>query len=68
MTPDLAAQIACVERELRYRHKAYPRLVQQGKLTPLQALHVMLTMQAVRTTLHRLTPPQEELPHAQSPD
>lgn len=65
-SPDLTAQIACVARELRYRHKVYPRLVLQGKLTPAQAQHEMLTMAAVLRTLQRLQPHQEELPYAPS--
>jgi hypothetical protein len=67
MTPDLAAQIACVERELRLRHRVYPRLVQQGTMTPPQAQHELLTMQAVLRTLRALEPQQEELPYAATP-
>lgn len=64
MTPDLAAQIACVERELRLRHKVYPRLVAQGKMTPPQAQHELLTMASVLRTLRDLDPQQQELPYA----
>ena len=68
MPPDLAAQIACVERELRLRHKVYPRLVQQGKMTPPQAQHELLTMASVLRTLRDLArdPHQQELPYAET--
>lgn len=68
MTSDLATQIACIERELRLRHKVYPRLVQQGKMTPPQAQHELLTMASVLRTLRDLHPQQQELPYAQTPD
>lgn len=64
MTPALTAQIACIERELRLRHRVYPRLVREGKLPPSQAQHELLTMQAVLQTLQALAPQQEELPYA----
>jgi hypothetical protein len=66
MTPDLAAQIACIERELRLRHNVSPRLVQQGKMTPPQAQHDLFTMASVLRTLRALArePQQEELPYA----
>lgn len=69
MPPDLAAQIACVERELRRRHKVFPRLVRDGTMTPPQAQHELLTMASVLRTLRDLAAPhQKELPYAQTPD
>lgn len=70
----LAAQIACVERELRRRHTVYPRQVRAGTLTPEQAQHELLTMASVLRTLRdtvsqhgaglALEPQQEVLPYA----
>jgi len=66
MTPDLAAQIACVERELRLRHKTYPRQVRAGTMAPSHAQHELLTMASVLRTLRALAlePQQEEVPYA----
>lgn len=66
--PDLAAQIACVEREMRRRHKVFPRLVRDGTMTPPQAQHELLTMASVLRTLRDLHSTQQELPYAETPD
>lgn len=65
---DLHAQIVCVEMELRRRHKVFPRLVRDGKMTPPQAQHELVTMASVLRTLRDLHPHQQELPYAQTPD
>ena len=51
LTTDLAQQIACVERELRFREHVYPRRVESGKMTATQAREQIALMQAVLTTL-----------------
>lgn len=44
-------QIACVERELRYRIHVYERRVAQGKLTREKADYELAVMQEVLNTL-----------------
>ena len=47
-------QIASVEREVRMRESAYPRWVEQRRMTVKTAEHEIACMQAVLTTLRRL--------------
>lgn len=47
-------QIASVEREIRMRESAYPRWVEQRRMTVKTAEHEIACMQAVLTTLRRL--------------
>lgn len=44
-------QIACVERELGFRRKTYPRHVARGKLTQTLATQELARMEAVKRTL-----------------
>lgn len=67
MTPDLAAQIRCIERELALRKRVYPRLLKNGTLTQHMAAHELLTMEAVLATLQALRA-QQEVPDAATPD
>jgi len=52
----LEEQIACVERELVFRERVYPRWVRDGKLLELTADLEMLRMRAVLATLKGLRP------------
>lgn len=54
MNADLQAQIACVERELRFREHVYPRRIDQHKMTPQQAREQIALMQAVLATLREV--------------
>ena len=47
----LEDQVACVEREIRQRHRVYGRLVSQGKLKKATADREIAAMQAVLETL-----------------
>ena len=47
-------QIASVEREIRMRESAYPRWVEQRRMTVKTAEHEIGCMQAVLATLQRV--------------
>jgi len=51
---DIDAQIACVERELRFREHVYPRRVEANKMTEKQAREQIALMQAVLATLRKV--------------
>lgn len=63
MTPPvpLETQIVCVEREIRQRHRVYPRLVERGTMKQHQADAEIAAMNAVLQTLLALrgTPPTQ---------
>ena len=50
----LKSQIACVEREIRMRQSAYPRWMENGRMTEQKAYAEIATMQAVLETLRKL--------------
>jgi hypothetical protein len=54
-------QLACAEREVRFRERVYPRLVQQEKMTPIKAANEIAAMKAIVETLRPLAA-REELP------
>lgn len=54
----LSRMIACVEREIRLRRRAYPRWVEQGKMRAGDAACETWEMLAVLGTLRRLAGPQ----------
>lgn len=41
-------KLQCVERELRYRHRVYTRLISSGKMTAAVAAREIDLMQAIR--------------------
>jgi hypothetical protein len=47
----LETQIVCVEREIRQRHRVYPRLVERGTMKQHQADAEIAAMNAVLQTL-----------------
>lgn len=53
--PNLADQIACVEREIVMRERVYPRRVGDGKMRQEAADRELATMRAVLATLRKLT-------------
>lgn len=57
----IAEQIACVERELRYRCHVYARRVLEGKMSQRQAERERATMEAVLATLQKIGKEQGEL-------
>lgn len=57
---DLAAQIACVEREIRMRQRVYPRWVGGGKMTQAKADAEISAMEAVHATLVSLRQPPKQ--------
>lgn len=44
-------QIACVEREIAMRRRAYPRWIEQGRMTPQKSAQEIAAMEAVLETL-----------------
>lgn len=52
----LLEQIACVERELVMRRRAYPRWIEGGKMTQAKADAEIRAMTAVLETLRELEP------------
>ena len=56
----LAERIKCVERELNYRTRLYPRWVANGKLGKVEADYELECMQAVLHTLRHLEGPEPE--------
>lgn len=50
----ISAQIECVERELRFRAKVYPKLIERGRMTREQANDEQAAMRAVLESLRRL--------------
>jgi hypothetical protein len=56
MTVSLQDQIACVERELKYRERVCARRVSEEKMTQALADRELTRMRAVLATLQRLLP------------
>ena len=56
----ISEQIACVERELRMRHRAYPRWVNDGRMTQAKATAEIAAMEGVLATLRALAPAKPE--------
>lgn len=50
----LTAQLAEARRELRLRHRAYPRMIHAGSLDPDTAQRRLARMAAIVQTLERL--------------
>jgi hypothetical protein len=57
----LAAMIACAERELAMRKKAYPRWVNDGRMTQAKADAEIALMGEIAATLKALTEPEPEV-------
>lgn len=53
----LGDQIACIERELNYRRRVYPRQVAARRMSQEQADKEIARMSAVRDTLMRVGNP-----------
>ncbi|HEV2098727.1 MAG TPA: hypothetical protein VGR45_07340 [Stellaceae bacterium] len=49
--PDLAAQIACIKREIALRERVYPKFVASGRMKQEAADRELVTMGAVLATL-----------------
>ncbi|WP_439579465.1 hypothetical protein [Elioraea sp.] len=54
MAVSIERQIACVEREIALRRRAYPRWVQAGRMTQRDADREFAEMEAVLATLRGL--------------
>jgi hypothetical protein len=50
----LSEQLACARRELSFRQRVYPRLVENGKMTQAEADKELARMQALHDTVMRL--------------
>jgi len=51
MAISLPEQIKCIEREIGYRKRVYPRLVDQGRMKLDQSDYQIAAMEAVLATL-----------------
>jgi hypothetical protein len=51
---NLQEQIACVDRELRFRERCYPRWVKEGNMSQQTAQRELECMNQVRRTLRAL--------------
>ena len=49
-----AQLVACAERELRYRRRVYPRLIDSGKLSVAMAEREISQMEAIQSHLAKL--------------
>ena len=49
--PAATVLVACIDREIGFREKSYPRWVKQGKLTAGEADRQLYLMRAVRARL-----------------
>lgn len=67
-TIDIEAQIASVEREITMRERAYPRWVDQRRMTAKTAERELACMRAVLATLRRVASDEghERLPIMES--
>lgn len=54
MIVPFSEQLACVERELKLRKRAYPRWVRDGRMPQSSADREIRTMEAVAETLRPL--------------
>ena len=54
MSASITEQIASVEREIRMRERAYPRWIEQRRMTAKTAEHEISCMRAVLATLQRI--------------
>jgi hypothetical protein len=50
----LADQVATAQRAVRLRKQVYPRRIEQGKMTAVEADYQIRVMEAIVKTLHRL--------------
>ena len=53
----IAAQIACIEREIAMRERVYPRWVNEGRMKQNKADAELAAMRAVLATLKAVTHP-----------
>ena len=61
MTITAADKMHCAERELKYRHRVYDRLVERGKMTNEQAKRELELMEAIALD-YRALAMEEPLP------
>ena len=54
MTIAIAAQIACVKREISFREHVYPRRVEAGRMSTQDARRETERMKAVLATLEKV--------------
>lgn len=54
MTVELAEQVACIKREIRFREHVYPRRIAAGRMSTQDARHEIERMKAVLTTLEEV--------------
>ena len=50
----LAAQIRCIEREIGYRERVYPKWIERGRMTLVKSLTELAAMRAVLKTLREI--------------
>jgi hypothetical protein len=57
----LSDQLAAAQREVRMRKQTYPRLIEQGKMTTVEADYQIRVMEAIVKTLHRLDAEERQM-------
>lgn len=53
--------LACIDRELRYRERVFPRRVERGQMTIAESTRELAKMRAVRKLLEQLPATQTRL-------
>lgn len=51
-------QVECVQREIAFRKRLYPRWIESGKMSPGKAEYEIKVMESIKTTL--LLMPQDQ--------
>lgn len=59
--PSIDELILCAERELKYRRRVYPRLVDRGTMGPRTAQHEIKCMEAILENLTNQRSPKFNL-------
>ncbi len=57
-----AEMLACVAREIRFRERVYPRLIERGRMTKPKAKLELRIMRDIRTTIERHVPDDVLMP------
>lgn len=47
----VAEQLKCVEKEIGFRKRLYPRWIESGKISPGKAEYEIKVMESIKTTL-----------------
>jgi hypothetical protein len=62
MTYDDATKLACIDREIKMRHRVYPGRVRNGLMSALTSAHEIAVMEAIAADYRDKVQPSLELP------